>query len=60
MQIWKAVVIKHLHALNPFGQMFTPTDFIYVSFKHIFISQTNFMGIPKSMGILYNSFLIEI
>jgi hypothetical protein len=42
--------------------MFTYMNFtnVYVSFKHILISLTSFIGIPNSMGILYNtSFLTE-
>jgi hypothetical protein len=27
---------------------------LYVSFKHILINLTSFMGTPNSMGILYN------
>jgi hypothetical protein len=31
---------------------------LYVSFKHILISWTNFMGIPNFMRILYNTSLL--
>jgi hypothetical protein len=32
---------------------------LYVSFKHILIGLTNFMGIPNSMRILYNTSLYQ-
>jgi hypothetical protein len=41
--------------------MFPYTDLLYVSFKHILISLTSFMGTPNSKRILYNiSLLTEL
>jgi hypothetical protein len=31
---------------------------LYVSFKHILINLTSFMGNPNSMGILYNTLFL--
>jgi hypothetical protein len=41
-----------------FRKMFTYTDFTDVSFKHILIRWTNFMGSPSCMKILYNTSLL--
>jgi hypothetical protein len=40
-------------------QMFTYTDVLYVSFKHVLISLTSFMGTPNSIRILYNTSLLS-
>jgi len=32
---------------------------LYVSFKHILIGPTSFLGIPNSVGILYNTYLLN-
>jgi hypothetical protein len=38
---------------------FLPTrTLLYVSFRHIFISLTSFLGIPNSMRILYKASLL--
>jgi hypothetical protein len=39
------------------GQIFAYTDST-VSFKHILISPTSFLGIPNSMRMLYNASLL--
>jgi hypothetical protein len=58
-------MIKHLLVLDHFGQENYQTnvylyELYYVSFKHILINLTNFMGTTNSMRILYNtSFLTE-
>jgi hypothetical protein len=40
---------------------YLPVDtlYIYISFKHIFIRLINFMGIPNSTRILYNTSLLN-
>jgi hypothetical protein len=57
-------MIEHLLVLDYFGieklrDKYLPIlTLLYVSFKHILINVTSFMGTPNSMRMLYNSSLI--
>jgi hypothetical protein len=52
------VAWRHRICVNVFMEPLPGIASHYVSFKHILISLTNFMGTPNSMGILYNTSLL--